>query len=179
MNLLKNTRVYLIGAMENDPNGSNWRSLATERLHAMNIRVFDPYHKPFINEIKEDDEARILLREWMDTGQYEKVAQRMKHVRSDDLRLCDVSDFFLIRVNPKVASWGSAEEIYTANRMKKPLFIVVDGGKSCTPLWFMGMLPHHYFYDSVEDALEMIEKIDAGIKPIDSDRWRLLREEFR
>jgi len=42
----------------------------------------------------------------------------------------------------------------------------------------MGMLPPHYFYDSLEDALTMIEKIDSGARPIDSTRWRLLRPEY-
>lgn len=179
MNLLINTRCYLIGGMENDPNGADWRIAATSRLHRMNITVFDPYCKPFINQIKEDNEARLQLKTWMAEGEYEKVATHMRHVRADDLRLCDISDFFVVRVNPKVASWGSAEEIYTANRMKKPMFIAIDGGKTNTPLWLMGMLPHHYFYNTVDDALDMVSKINSGEKPIDSDRWRLLRPEYR
>ena len=43
----------------------------------------------------------------------------------------------------------------------------------------MGMLPHHYIYDSIEDAIEMIKSIDDGSKEIDSDRWRLLKKELR
>ncbi len=179
MNLLKNTRVYTIGAMENDPAGANWRAEVTQRLGRLSIKVFDPYHKPFVNEVKEDEEARIMLKDWMANGEFDKVHARMKEVRSDDLRLCDVSDFFIARVNPKVASWGSAEELYTANRMKKPLFIVVDGGRRVTPLWLMGMLPDHYFYDTMDEALSMIERIDSGEKQIDSSRWRLLWEEYR
>ncbi len=60
---------------------------------------------------------------------------------------------------PDVASWGSAEEIVTAVRMKKPIFISMEGGKKATPLWMMGMVPHHYIYDSVEDIIEMIKSI--------------------
>ena len=43
----------------------------------------------------------------------------------------------------------------------------------------MGMLPHHYIYDSIEEVVEMIKNIDAGSKEIDSDRWRLLKRELR
>ena len=63
--------------------------------------------------------------------------------------------------------------------MKKPIFISMEGGKSQTPLWIMGMLPHHYIYDSIDDVLNMIKQINDGKKPIDSDRWRLLREDLR
>jgi hypothetical protein len=179
LNLLNKTRCYCIGSMENDPHGDDWRAVVTGRLKWLGITVFDPYHKPFLNEIKEDKTARKMLKRWMKDGEYHKVHKRMKHVRSDDLRLCDISDFFIVRIDPKVGSWGSAEELVTANRAKKPIFLVIEGGRKVAPLWLMGMLPSHYFYDTLEDALTMIERIDSGKKRIDSDRWRLLREEYR
>ena len=43
----------------------------------------------------------------------------------------------------------------------------------------MGMLPHHYIYDSIESVVNMIKKINNGEKEIDSDRWRLLKKELR
>ena len=53
------------------------------------------------------------------------------------------------------------------------------GGKSKTPLWLMGMMPHQYIYDSIEDVVAMLGEIDDGNKEIDSDRWRLLRKDMR
>ena len=55
----------------------------------------------------------------------------------------------------------------------------MEGGKKKTPLWMMGMMPHKYIYDSIEDVVDMIKRIDNGEKEIDSDRWRLLRIELR
>ena len=55
----------------------------------------------------------------------------------------------------------------------------MEGGKRKTPLWMMGMLPHHYIYDSIEEVVGMIKQIDTGEKNIDSDRWRLLKKELR
>ena len=55
----------------------------------------------------------------------------------------------------------------------------MEGGKHETPLWMMGMLPNHYIYDSIEEVVDMVKKIDSGEKKIDSDRWRLLRKELR
>ena len=100
-------------------------------------------------------------------------------MRSYDLNLVDRSDFIIAHLLPEVASWGSAEELVTAVRMKKPIYISMEGGKHATPLWIMGMLPHHYIYDSIEEVVDMIKQIDCGEKSIDSDRWRLLRKELR
>ena len=55
----------------------------------------------------------------------------------------------------------------------------MEGGKAKTPLWMLGMLPHKYIYNSVDEILDMLYAIDSGSKPIDSDRWRLLRKEYR
>lgn len=178
MNILWRTRVYTVGAMQY-ADGQNWRKKVTDRLNPLGITVFDPYHKPFVNEIREDEQAREDLKKWMEDGEYDKVAERMKQVRSDDLRLCDVSDFAIVQVIPKVASWGSAEELVTFVRMKKPVFMFVEGGKHLAPLWCLGQLPHKYIYNNVEEVLDTIEKIDSGEIKIDSKRWRLLKPEFR
>ena len=62
---------------------------------------------------------------------------------------------------------------------KKPIFVSMEGGKAKTPLWMTAMFPHKYIYDSVEEIIEMVEAIDSGEKEIDSDRWRLLKPEYR
>ena len=115
----------------------------------------------------------------MEKGYYNDVAERMTTVRSYDLNLVDRSDFIIAHLLPDVASWGSAEELVTAVRMKKPIFVSMEGGKRKTPLWMMGMMPHHYIYDSIDEILSMLKEIDKGNKKIDSHRWRLLRKELR
>ena len=135
--------------------------------------------KPFVKDVEEDELAREKTLEDMEKGYYNDVAERMRIIRSYDLNLVDRSDFIIAHLVPDVASWGSAEEIVTAVRMKKPIFISMEGGKKATPLWMMGMVPHHYIYDSVEDIISMITDIDSGKKEIDSDRWRLLKEDLR
>lgn len=178
MNLLKNTKVYTVGAMQY-ANGQNWREKVYAELSPLNIKIFDPYHKPFVSEIQEDEAARLQLLTWMNNEEYDKVAERMRQVRSDDLRCTDLVDFAIVQIIPKVASWGSAEELTTLVRAKKPIFIFVEGGKKLTPVWVMGMLPHKYIYNSLDDTLTMIKKINSGEVKIDSTRWRLLKEEYR
>lgn len=178
MNLLKRTRTYLVGHMQY-ADGRDWREYAEAELTPLGIVIFNPYKKPFVKDVDESEDARAKLLQNMSDGHFSDVAKRMKLIRSYDLNLVDRSDFIVAHILPSVASWGSAEEIVTAVRMKKPIFISVEGGKKATPLWVMGMIPHHYIYDSVEDSIGMIKKINSGEKEIDSDRWRLLRESLR
>ena len=159
--------------------GRDWREEVTEKLAPLSITCFDPYKKPFVKDVEEDEASRIEMETWMKTKQYDRVSERMKTVRSYDLNLVDRSDFIIAHLVPDVASWGSAEEITTAIRMKKPTFISMEGGKSKAPLWLLGMLPHKYIYNSLDEVTEMLYAIDNEIKPIDSDRWRLLRKEYR
>jgi hypothetical protein len=177
-NLLNKTKTYLVGHMQY-LSGRNWREEISKKLIPLGVTCFDPYKKPFIKDVAEDEASREEMNIWMKTKQYDRVTDKMKTVRSYDLNLVDRSDFIIAHLVPDVASWGSAEEIVTAVRMKKPIFISMEGGKSKTPLWMLGMLPHKYIYNSLDEVLEMLYAIDNEIKPIDSDRWRLLRKEYR
>ena len=177
-NLLEKTRTYLVGHMQY-ASGRDWRAYVEKELEALNITTFNPYRKPFVKDVEEDENARQKMAEDMANGHYSDVAKRMSVVRSYDLNLVDRSDFIIAHLLPDVASWGSSEELVTAVRMKKPIFVSMEGGKSKTPLWMLGMLPHKYIYNSLDEIVEMLMAIDSGNKPIDSDRWRLLRPEYR
>ena len=177
-NLLVDTKTYLVGHMQY-LSGRDWRKEVTNALTSLGITCFNPYDKPFMKDVNEDENARENMAVWMKTKQYDRVTNRMKTVRAYDLNLVDRSDFIIAHLVPDVASWGSAEEIVTAVRMKKPIFVSMEGGKQKTPLWMLGMFPHKYIYNSLDEIVEMLYAIDNGNKEIDSDRWRLLRKEYR
>ena len=179
-NVLKDTRCYLIGHMQY-ANGRGWRDTLKNTFKDSGIKFYDPYHKPFVHDIPEDETARADMLHWMETEQYDLVASRMKDVRGCDLRLCDICDWFVAVIKPSIASWGSAEEITTVIREKKPLFLVIDDprGKKATPLWLMGIMPHKYIYNTLDEAVETIRYIDNGIVKLTSDRWKLLKPELR
>lgn len=178
MNLLNKTKTYLVGHMQY-LNGRNWREQITKKLKPLNITCFDPYKKPFVKDVDESEFARAEMDECLKNELYDDLTDKMKIVRSYDLNLVDRSDFIIAHLVPDVASWGSAEEIVTAVRMKKPIFISMEGGKTKTPLWLFGMIPHKYIYNSISEIIDMIYAIDSGEKEIDSDRWRLLQEKYR
>ena len=173
-NLLERTKTYLIGHMQYK-SGRDWRKDVTDELQPLGITVFDPYHKPFVEDVDEDEPARVEMLEMMEDGKYDELTRRMKKVRNYDLNLVDRSDFIIGNLQPEIASWGSAEEIVTAVREQKPLFIAIEGGKSKTPLWMLAMFPHKYIYDSIDEVIDVIKDIDSGKKRLDSGRWKLLK----
>ena len=177
-NILVKTKCYLVGHMQY-ADGEGWRTVAEKRLKKIGIIAFNPYQKPFIKNVEEGEDFRRALAEQMIAGNYDEVQSKMRQIRIYDLNLVDRSDFIIAHIIPSVASWGSAEELVTAVRMKKPTFISIEGGKRAAPLWLLGMFPHKFFYDSINDILKMIEDINSGEREIDSDRWRLLKKDLR
>lgn len=159
--------------------GRGWRDYVKKELASTEIVFLDPYHKPFSTSLPEDDAARSRLKEAREKGDFAFLNTYMKQVRSDDLRLCDIGDFTITHITPEIASWGTAEELTTFNRMKKPIFLSVEGGKKKCPLWIFGMIPHNYIYNSVDEVITMLKKIDNREILIDSTRWRLLHPEIR
>lgn len=160
-------------------NGRKWREEIALKLKEIGIVCFDPYSKPFVKDIQECEESFEELHSLMENENFDEVEKRMKEIRIHDLKLVDRADVIIAYFDPKIASVGSVEEIATANRMKKPIFLVINGGKKKCPLWFLGTIPHRYIYDSFDQVIETIFKIDSGEKEMDSDRWKLLREEYR
>ena len=159
--------------------GQGWRKQVRSELEPLGIRVFDPYDKPFVKDVDEGNTVRATMKEQMENGDYEAVQQKMREIRIFDLNLVDRSDFVIAHIIPHIASWGSAEELVTAVRMKKPTFISVEGGKSKCPLWILGMFPHRYIYNDINEVLTIIKGIDNGNISINNDRWRLLKPEYR
>jgi len=178
MNILRKTKTYLIGPMEY-ADGRGWRETMTPFLKNKGITVFDPYKKPFINAPEEDESTHSRLGALMKKGEYSQVADHFKKVRAFDLSMVDRSDFIIAHIDPNVPTFGTIEELVVAVKMKRPTFIVVEGGKQNTPLWIMGMIPHKYIYNSFEEVQDMLTEIDNGKKSIDSDRWRLFKNELR
>ena len=190
LKVLDKTRTYLIGPMQYSE-GRYWREELSLFLNNINVTIFDPYKKPFINAPEEDEKTHewmedLMWQEGNSTSEcnsigsgYDKVANHMKKVRNFDLSMVDAADFIICYLNAKVPTFGTMEELSWAARCKKPTFIIMDGGKEKTPFWVMGMFPHKYIYNSFDEVKEILTKINDGIILADSDRWRLFKHELR
>lgn len=168
----------MVGHMQYADPG-DWRELVKKELKESNIVFYDPLDKAFISNIDEGSNTREFLNKKLHEGNFNYVYKHMSSIRRSDLNLVDRCDFVIAHIVPHIASWGSTEEIICANRMKKPVFVSIEGGRHKVPLWLAGMLPPHYFFDNVKKIVDTIKQIDYGKRALDPDRWRLLREEYR
>lgn len=179
MNILKNTKCYLIGPIESATDlGTKWRRWFKTELKELDIVSFDPCDKPFVKDLSETEEMQVVLKKLRKEKRFEELEKLIKTIRTYDLNLVDRADFVVFNYDPTVKTCGSWEEFFWANRLKKPIFFVCHE-ESQIPLWVYGTLSHKYFYKTLGNVLDMLYKIDSGTKEIDSNRWRLLREEYR
>jgi len=57
----------------------------------------------------------------------------MKQIRPVDLRMVDICDFLVVNLDLQVHACGTYEELFWANRMKKPVLIRIEQGIEHTP----------------------------------------------
>ena len=161
-------------------NGEKWREECAESLGKIGIVCYDPYKKPFDETyVKEDVDSQEALKQMREDGDLKGVHEHFKEIVAIDLAMVDRSDFIVCYIDPQVPTFGTIHELIVANQAKKPIFVVVEGGVTKTPLWILGLLPPNYFYNDLESLLSMVKSIDGGEVEIDSSRWRLFKEEYR
>ncbi len=178
MSVLKGTSCYLVGQMQY-ADGSQWRNWVKSILEPQGIQCFDPYHKPFVDDVDESSETRAHLLQQLEEGNYDFVAERLKKVRNFDLHLVDRSDFIIAYIDMAHGTCGSWEEIFQANASKKPIYATFAGGKKKAPLWMFGTIPHEYLFENLSEMISHILLINKGAIQPDPKRWRLLRPEYR
>lgn len=167
----------MIGPMQ-FADGSSIREYFRKELAKLNITVFDHYSCPFIeDDIKEDQDTVNHIKQLIAEEEFEEL-ENYKSIRSHDLALIDKSDFVIIHFIPGITMCGTWEEFFSANRIKRPIFFITDN-KKLTPAWVYWTIPYRYIYNTKEEVLNILQRIDSGDVPIDSDRWRLLKPEYR
>ncbi|MGP8198964.1 MAG: nucleoside 2-deoxyribosyltransferase [Limisphaerales bacterium] len=177
--LLNRTKCYLAGSIENSNAAHHWRDLVKTELKETGIIFFDPLKKPFLDSVNEDKEHMAEMVKLRAEGCFKDLSKLMRKIRVEDLSLVDRADFLIASISAKTASWGTAEEVFWANRMKKPIFLVVSEGRRACPFWIFGTLPEDQIYDNLEEAVADIKKLDSGEKAMDMSRWKIFREEYR
>lgn len=171
MNRLENQRVYLAGAMDRVPDrGNGWRDNITPFLEDLGIIVFNPIKKP-TSLGKEDEEVQLLKRTYKNNKNYDDLSKLMKTIRSVDLRLVDISDFLIVNLDLETHPCGTLEEIFWANRQKKPIIIHMVQGKENAPDWLFGTIPHQMIFSSWEDIKQYLTHIHTNEHIESFKRW--------
>ena len=68
-NHLWKTRTYLVGHMQY-ASGQEWREYVQDELEKMNVVVYNPYKKPFVKDVDEDEVARLKTQKNMLDGKF-------------------------------------------------------------------------------------------------------------
>ena len=171
MNRLKNQRVYLAGAMDRVlDRGTGWRDFITPFLEELGLIVFNPIKKP--TDIgKEDEHVQIIKKEYKKNLKYDELSALMKSIRSVDLRLVDISDFLIVNLDLDTHPCGTLEEIFLANREKKPIIIHMVQGKQNAPDWLFGTIPHQMIFSSWQEITDYLNYINCSNVINDYKRW--------
>lgn len=173
MNRLCGTRTYLVGAMDRVADGGvGWRDKVSEFLEELGVIVFNPCLKHEIMDYAfEDIENRKRRQNLKDARNYDALVRDIKDIRSTDLRMVDVVDFYIVNIDTDVHACGTYEEIVTANRQKKPILIHVEQGKQGTPDWLFGMIPHEHIFTDWACLYEYLENVNSGKDKKSYNRW--------
>lgn len=171
MNRLKNQRVYLAGAMDRVADrGATWRDNITPFLNEIGIVVFNPIIKPTDIGL-EDQDSHTIKTKLKQQHRYDELSSMMKTIRSVDLRLVDISDFLIVNLDLNVHPCGTLEEIFLANRQKKPIIIHMVQGKDQTPDWLFGTIPHQMIFSNWDDIKSYLIHINNSENIDTYKRW--------
>jgi len=147
-----------------------WRDNITPFLENLGIIVFNPIKKP--TDIgKEDEEVQLLKKKYKKELKYDELSILMKSIRSVDLRLVDISDFIIVNLDLDTHPCGTLEEIFWANRQKKPIIIHMVQGKQNAPDWLFGTIPHDMIFSSWNEIENYLNSINTKSEIDSHNRW--------
>ena len=146
MNILSNTRVYLCGQIENDPEAAGWRKELARRLPSINpdIVVWDPMDKP----------------EWALETMNEEVAFAWKqHVLDDELVVTDKEALQQPEVlrQPKLVQTGPNSMVWDQSTKGRECFNGnVAVRRVCKQLaskcdWFIARISKTFTWGSIDE----------------------------
>jgi hypothetical protein len=170
-NRLNNQRTYLAGAMDRVADrGNGWRDQITPFLESLGITVFNPIKKPSVIGM-EDFTVYQYKKSLKLEKNFDELSKLMKTIRSVDLRLVDISDFLIVNLDLEIHPCGTYEEIFWANRQKKPIIIHMVQGKENAPDWLFGTIPHDMIFSSWDDLKKYLHDINTLPEIKNYNRW--------
>ena len=150
--------------------GTTWRDNITPFLNNLGLVVFNPISKPTDIGL-EDKDTHSIKTKLKEMHRYDELTAMMKTIRSVDLRMVDISDFMIVNLNIETHPCGTLEEIFWANRQKKPIIIHLEQGKDHTPDWLFGTIPHQMIFSTWDEIKSYLVHIDSSENINTHKRW--------
>lgn len=175
--------VYLVGPIDKCGNyGRAWRDDLTPFLKSYGMYVLDPKKKPVkcdLDAAGEDDESIKRRAKLVEDGSYDELSKKMKIIRNIDLRLVDKSDFLIVNYDTSVPMCGTMEEIFWANREKKPIILMCPQGKKTISPWLFAALKHELFFESWNEVKNYLSHMHLAEEVDDlGGRWVFFERGF-
>lgn len=177
MGKLSGLNCYLCGCMDLSIDGGiGWRNIIEKDLEKMEISVFNPAKKPAeVQKVGgETPEDRADRRKHKNPLGYKKFSKVMKMIRRIDLDAVEKSDILFCRIDLEEFACGTWEELFWANRLKRPIIVWCVQGKENAPDWLFGTLPHELIFSSYEESISYLQKVNSGKARKTYGRWKLL-----
>jgi hypothetical protein len=171
INRLNNQRVYLAGAIDRVPDrGIGWRENISPFLKSLGVNINDPLKKS--GDLGIEDSLTYSQKKALKASQdYDNLSLLMKEIRRVDLRLVDISDFLIANLDLDIHPCGTYEEIFWANRQKKPIIVHVEQLKQAAPDWLFGTVPHQMIFSTWLEIRDYLNHINNS-KDIETfNRW--------
>jgi hypothetical protein len=178
MGKLSEAIVYLSGPIDAAKDlGRGWRDEFISKTSHLNMHIINPCNKPAssVHEVRGDVRTVTKMREAKD---WVSLKAFVKKFRREDLRFTDASDFLVVYIDPDVSSWGTPDEVFTAEKQKKPLLCICKGGIERLPTWCFDVFNLNEIFATVDECIAHIDGIDSGAIEMDR-RWVLFRKELR
>lgn len=173
-NKLNGLRAYLSGPMEfADDSGTKWRDQITPFLKDMGIIVLDPTKTT--HQGKSESDLHKEIQHLKKAEEWHKLSEMFKPIRNFDLRLVDVCDFMIVLIDQDIPMCGTWEELFLANREKKPILLVWQGGKSMVSSWMFATIDPSYIFADFDSLKERLISLNNDEYPMD-DRWVLVND---
>lgn len=154
---------YLCGPMDgvDDIDCHNWRDYMATELGKLGIIVFNPARKPNGLHV-EDKQIRSIVKELIKQRRFREIREKYAPpIRNTDMFLVDNSNALIVNYRLDIPMCGTMEEIFWANRCKKPVLFHFENLDEVPP-WLCYTFPGEYFFDSWNGMLDYIRRVDAG-----------------
>lgn len=171
---------YLAGPIDRVKDcGMSWRIVLTNMIReaGLSLVIFDPTREILGVKASESD-LRNTLENIRLQGNYDEYSRLIEKIIHVDLRLVDLSDFIIAKIDPEIFMCGTVHEIVMASLQKKPVLLIVNGGKQNCPGWLFGLLDHRLIFDSERSLVDYLVAVDCGQVEV-GERWLFVRHEMQ
>ena len=176
-NVLEKAIAYLAGPMDVAVDGGKeWRKYIIEGLKKRNINmvVLDPTNKPKCLTPELDGEQQIHQK-LKKNHKWKELSKHIKKIVREDCRMVDLSDLIIVKIDKNIYACGTYNEVSIASVQNKPTLAIIEGGKENAPSWLFGILDYKTMFDSEDECLDYLEKINDGKIKLNS-KWVLIRK---